>query len=179
MKKYLIGLLLFYSFSITYSTAQNWSIKSNLLYDLTGTLNLGTEFSLSDRITIDVSGNYNPIKFRSDLFWKHWLIQPEVRYWLCKPFKGHFIGLHTHYGEYNLSQRKYRYSGIFYGGGFSYGYQWLLSPRWSIESTVGLGYAYINYSQYDCKNCGAFITSGHKHYLGPTKLAVNLIYIIK
>ena len=36
-------------------------IKSNLLYDATTSLNLGVEIALDSKLTLDISGNYNPI----------------------------------------------------------------------------------------------------------------------
>ena len=93
---------------------------------------------------LDVSGNYNPWKF-GDARWKHWLVQPEVRYWLCESFNGHFFGLHAHYAEYNAGGidfstafRHNRYQGHLYGAGLSYGYQWLIGKRWNLEATVGM-----------------------------------------
>ena len=86
--------------SVNSSLAQKWAVKSNLLYDATATINLGVEAALGPRVTLDISGNYNPWEF-GDARWKHWLIQPEVRYWLCERFNGHFFGLHAHYAEYN------------------------------------------------------------------------------
>ena len=77
--------------SVNTSHAQKWAVKSNLLYDATATINLGVEAALGRRVTLDVSGNYNPWKF-GDARWKHWLVQPEVRYWLCESFNGHFFG---------------------------------------------------------------------------------------
>ena len=85
--------------SVNSSLAQKWAVKSNLLYDATATINLGVEAALGPRVTLDISGNYNPWEF-GDARWKHWLIQPEVRYWLCESFNGHFFGLHAHYAEY-------------------------------------------------------------------------------
>lgn len=72
--------------SVNSSLAQKWAVKSNLLYDATATINLGVEAALGPRVTLDISGNYNPWEF-GDARWKHWLIQPEVRYWLCESFQ--------------------------------------------------------------------------------------------
>lgn len=35
----------------------------------------------------------------------------------------------------------YRYDGKIYGAGISYGYHWILKNRWSMEATIGAGYA--------------------------------------
>ncbi len=37
---------------------------------------------------------------------KHWLVHPEFRYWLCERFNGHFFGVHLLGGEYNISKVK-------------------------------------------------------------------------
>lgn len=94
--------------------AQKVAVKSNVLYDLTTTINVGVEYALSDRWTIEVSGNYNPWMFtqtikngdgtvleRYDGMLRHWMVQPEVRRWLRHTFDGHFVGLHALAGQYN------------------------------------------------------------------------------
>ena len=73
--------------------AQEVAVKTNLLYDATTTLNLGVEIGLGSKMTLDISGNYNPWRFH-DYRLKHGLIQPELRYWTCEKFNGHFFGLH-------------------------------------------------------------------------------------
>lgn len=177
--------------------AQKAGIKTNLLYDATSTMNLGVEFGLSQKWTFDILGNYNPWDFDGRKM-KHWLVQPEVRYWLCEKFNGHFFGLHTHGGQYNFGGMlpwgfsngkmfgienknilKYRYQGWLVGAGISYGYQWILGNRWNLEASLGIGYAYMDYDKYPCGNCGEKLESGHRNYFGPTKAAVSIIYIIK
>mgnify|MGYP002495973079 CR=1 FL=1 len=65
------------------------------------------------------------------------------------------------------------------GFGFSYGYQWILSPHWSIEGTLGIGYAHLHYSKYPCKECGKRLSVNNRNYLGPTRAAVSIIYLLK
>ena len=43
-----------------------FAIKTNALYWATSTPNLGFEVGLAKKITLDVSGNYNPWKFGND-----------------------------------------------------------------------------------------------------------------
>ena len=145
--------------SVNSSLAQKWAVKSNLLYDATATINLGVEAALGPRVTLDISGNYNPWEF-GDARWKHWLIQPEVRYWLCESFNGHFFGLHAHYAEYNAGGINFnadfhrnRYQGHLYGAGLSYG-----NP---------------------IAECGEVIRTRSRNYFGPTKIGLALIFIIK
>lgn len=65
-------------------------IKSNLLYDATTSLNLGVEVALDSKLTLDISGNYNSWEFNGNKQFKHWLVQPELRYWMCETFNGSF-----------------------------------------------------------------------------------------
>ena len=162
-----------------------YAIKTNALYWATTTPNLGFEIGLSDKFTLDLSGNYNPWTFSDSKKLKHWLVQPELRYWTCERFNGHFFGLHAHYAEYNvggikmLGLKDHRYQGNLYGAGVSYGYHWILNKRLSIEATIGVGYAYLDYDKYPCGKCGTKLKDGHKNYFGPTKAGVSLIYILK
>lgn len=66
------------------------ALKTNMLYDATSTFNLGFEFGLGKKCTFDLSGNYNPWTFSDNRKMKHWLVQPEMRWWTCRRFSGHF-----------------------------------------------------------------------------------------
>ena len=155
------------------------AVKTNALYWATVTPNLGVEFALSKKFTMDISGNYNPWKWSGSKKFKHWLVQPELRYWSCDRFNGHFFGIHTHYGKYNGGLKKYRYDGWFAGAGISYGYQWIIGKRWNLETELGIGYAYLDFDKYLRNKCGKFISSGHKNYFGPTKLSISFMYFFQ
>lgn len=73
--------------------------------------------------------------------------------------------------------KDFRYKGQFYGGGISYGYQFVLGRHWNLGATIGIGYAYVRYKKYECEECGDMVEKSHKNYFGPTKAALNLIYI--
>ena len=126
-------------------SAQNVAVKTNLLYDATTTFNLGAEIGLSPRWTLDLSANYNPFSFSDNKKWKHWMAQPEARYWFCERFNGHFMGLHLLGGQYNVGGVKLPF-GIYprwrttamrllLRRGLAYGYQWVLGKHWSFEAT--------------------------------------------
>lgn len=98
-----IGILaLFAGLSVGKVFAQNVAVKTNLLYDVTATINVGVELGLSPRWTFDLSGNFNGWTMSDNRKWKHWLIQPEARYWFCDRFAGHFIVAHALGGQYNI-----------------------------------------------------------------------------
>ena len=116
--------------------AQEWAVKTNLLYDATTSMNVGVEKALSEKWTLDLSGNWNPWQFSDNKKWKHWFLQPEVRYWTCRKFGGHFLAANLWGGQYNVggisglpdflgtnfSQlADHRYEGWFVGAGIGYG----------------------------------------------------------
>ncbi|MDR1258214.1 MAG: DUF3575 domain-containing protein [Tannerellaceae bacterium] len=182
-----IYVLIIVATVIAFSTAksQTVAVKTNLLYDATATINLGLEIGMSSRWTLELPVNYNPWDFGENRKIKHWMIQPEARYWLCHRFNGQFVGFHGHVGGFNMGGIKligledFRYEGSFYGGGVSYGYHWVLNTHWSIEATIGLGYALLDYSKYKCEKCAEKLKTGTRNYLGPTKAGISLIYVIK
>ncbi len=201
LSKGFISALLIMSMSVVSANAQErsggnteketdlprFNIKTNLLYDLTTTLNLGFEFRINERFSLDVPFNYNPFQFSNNRKWKHFLAQPEFRWWFGKgTFRGHFAGIHAHYAYYNIGNlpsgpfsqymRDHRFEGDAYGAGISYGYRWNFSYRWGLEATIGVGYAYKDYEVFECQTCGHFIDSKQKHYFGPTKVGVSLIF---
>ena len=65
MRKIICVLFLLVGVSLS---AQNIAVKTNLLYDASSTINLGTEIGLSPKWTLDLSANYNGWTF-SDICW--------------------------------------------------------------------------------------------------------------
>ena len=189
MRNILCILLVLTSLQVS---AQSVSVKTNLVYGVSTTINIGTEFGLSSKWTLDVSANYNGWTFSENKKWKHWLIQPEVRYWLCERFNGHFVGAHLLGGIYNIGNldtdfmllgtdfgqlKNYRYEGWMAGVGVGYGYQCLLSRHWSLEAEIGVGYVYSRADKFECATCGEKLEDNEPHhYVGPTKVALSLIY---
>lgn len=170
---------------------QSLAVKTDVLSDAAASPNISLEQSLGGRFSMDVSLHYNPLGSKGSMHrWKHWLVQPELRLWRCQPFSGHFIGLHVLAGEYNIADtdlpmglykgtKTWRYEGFVMGAGLSYGYQWILSPRLGIEAVLGAGYVRASYDRYRCAHCGEKLGGGYKNYLGPTKAALSVVYILK
>lgn len=172
---------------------QNVGIKTNLVDDALLDLNLGIEIGLAPRWTLDVPVSLNTWELDNGNRWKHFVVQPGARYWFCDRFGGHFIGFHAHGGLYNVGGfdgklnflgsdwrkiKDYRYQGWFVGGGVSYGYAWMLGRHWNLEAELGVGYAYTRYDKFRCTGCGKKIeTDQPHHYVGPTKAAINLVYL--
>lgn len=176
------------------------AVKTNLLYDAMTTPNVGVEVGIGTKSTINMSYGINPWTFGSerhgDRKAKHWVLQPEYRYWLCSTFNGHFVGAHLMGGEMNVSNvalpvpggffsgenlskgaRNAHYQGGFAGLGLTYGYQWILDRHWNLEAEVGAGYNYVWYDKYRCGDCSTRLSKGHSNYLGLTKLGLSIMYI--
>ena len=169
--------------------SQILAVKSDLLTGALSSPNFGVEVKLSNRLTLEAGFHYNPFPAGGDKRWKHWFVQPELRYWMCQPFGGHFFGAHLLYGVYNVGGMKLplglfkgvrssRYEGDFMGLGVSYGYLFILAPRWSIETSVGVGFLHTGYERYRCLHCGEQTGGEHKNFIAPTQVAVSLVYLI-
>lgn len=176
--------------SLSFSYAQKVAIKNNLLYDATVTPNLALEIAMSRKMTLEMAAGLNFFDFSNNKKIKHFLVQPELRWWTCDVFNGHFFGLHGHGAQFNVGGwdipvgrldtfKNRRYEGYLLGGGISWGYQWVMSPRWNFEVNLGGGYARIDYTEYCGKKCGSPIKEGKYNYWGVTRAGLSLVYFIK
>ncbi|MCL2561748.1 MAG: DUF3575 domain-containing protein [Rikenellaceae bacterium] len=168
--------------------AQDFAIKTNLLYWATTTMNLQVEFGLGERTTLELGGNWNPWTFDDNKKIKHWLVQPELRLWNCERFNRGFFGIHLIGGQFNAGGIKLpfdlwpdfenrRFEGWMYGGGISYGYQWYLGPRWNLEATIGAGYMRLDMTEYNSEVCGEELGKKKRDYWGPTKVGLSFVYL--
>lgn len=189
--KRVLCLFIFLSALCGTARSQDVALKTNLLADATLSPNLGLEFGLAPRWSLDLTGQYNGWTVNEHK-WKHWLVQPEARYWFCDHFAGHFLGLHAIGGQYNFGNIKngvsflgsdfssltdHRYQGWAVGAGIAYGYSFILGRHWDLELEIGVGYMYTQFDKFECKDCGKKVDTSDHHYFGPTKAAVNLVYV--
>lgn len=201
MKRYLIIAVIFLFCATGLANAQKVGLKTNALYWGTATPNVGLEVALADRWTFELAGGYNPWTLNSEknVKAKHFLVTPELRYWFCESFNGHFIGINGNYTQFNVGGilipelfYKVDSNGIFLdnlqhsrsegwaaGAGITYGYAWPISRRWNMEFTLGVGFWYSEYDRYESRPCGLFHESNIRRVLGPTDLGISFIYLIK
>ncbi len=193
MKFKFLTFLLFLCCGICGAKAQAVALKTNLLSDAFLNPNLAAEVALAPRWTIDVSGQFNTWNLSHDRKWKHWVVQPEIRYWFCDRFAGHFVGAHLLGGQYNVGGidipfsflgtdfkklKDTRYQGWFGGLGVAYGYAWAIAEHWNIEGEIGIGWTYTRFDRFRCSGCGKKIEENKPHnYFGVTKAAINLVYL--
>ena len=81
MKNFTAFIVCLLALSIFPGGGQNVALKTNIIYDATTTVNAGVEFSFAPKWTMDISANYNGWDFSDNRKWKHWLVQPEIRWW--------------------------------------------------------------------------------------------------
>ena len=172
--------------------ARDLALKTNILYDAALTVNLGGEVALAPKWSFDLSGNLNAWTVKGHK-WKHWMVQPEARYWFCQELQGHFVGAHALGGQYNVGNidldfkmlgtdfrnlKDRRYQGWYGGLGVAYGYSWILGRHWNLEAELGLGWIYTKYDVYPCAKCGTKLAKDRSHnYFGPTKVALNIVHV--
>ena len=188
LSKASLVLLLILGFGLR-ANAQQLAIKTNLPYWLTASPNIGAEYSVGDRVSLELTAGFNPFNFGDEKLLKHWVVWPEVRYWFDNTYNGHFVGIHAVGGQFNLSGwdipisvldnlKTRRYKGSAIGAGFSYGYQWELSDKWGLEVTLGLGFVRFNYESFTLGDNPVRLIEDEKNYFGPTKGAFSLIYYL-
>lgn len=178
-------------FAISGVFAQRAALKTNALYwGAYGSPNAALEVKLAPKWTLDLYAGGNLWKLGDNKTAKHLLAQPELRFWTCEAFNGFFIGLHAHGAKFNVggldipverlkALKDNRYEGYLYGGGMSVGGSWILSPRLNLETSIGGGYALIDYRKYPCANCGQLLDAGKYNYFGLTRATLSLVYFFK
>lgn len=188
MKKFIVILLYLTAIPLLPVSGQKFALKNNFASDVFLSPNVGFEMGSGSKTSFDIYMAFNPFGSDNKRF-RHWYVQPEFRYWFCELFNGTFIGVHAIGGQFSVAGKNWpllfttfknnRYEGEMYGGGLSIGHHWVLGNRWSLEASLGVGYIYFDYDKYKCKHCSPKEKSDGWNYVGPTKTAISLIYMIK
>ena len=174
--------------------AQEFSVRTNLLWDAAAEPNLGVEFPLSNHWSL--GGNAGVKAWPRWLAWdwdqnntQHWrnfAVVPEVRYYLDEVFQGFFTGADFVYTHYNVGDvqfplgmypetRTNRLQGSFWGGGLFVGYAWWPWQHWRLELEAGAAAGLAAYGRYDCPHCGTKLSDERKPAVVP-KLALNVAW---
>ena len=165
----------------TTAHAQRIGLKTNVLYWATATPNFGLEFRLNRHITLNLDAAYNRLKV-SDLNSRGEMGNVEMRYWFsARPQAAHFVGIAAVAANYDLKFKQKRHDGDVFGGGVTYGYSFVLSRHWSIETTLGLGLVYRQekFSRNDAQRAALDKPNVETVNFAPIKAGVNFVYIIK
>lgn len=177
--------------SVVESIPPHLALKTNLVWwAARGTANGAVEVALGKHISMELAAGNNRWNLRGTMDNNqkavHWVVKPELRYWLKEPFNGHVFGASAMGGRFNvggidvptLFDKKYRYQGWTIGAGLSYGYHLPLSRSFGLEFTAGVGVMRLKYSMSDCVKCATVGPQRTKMWVGPTNLGVKLAWVI-
>lgn len=154
-------------------------LKTNLAAWAMTTVNLAYEVQVGRHFSLDLPVMWSSWDLAHTPALRIILFQPELRYWLFRPGRGHFLGLHAHVARYNLKWEEYRYQDTGYpllGAGVGYGYALPLTDRWGMEFNLGVGYANSRYDTYHNVINGQLRDTRLLHYWGITRLGLSFIY---
>lgn len=176
-----LGRLLFVSFLLSCGTiamAQRIAIKTNTLYWATLSPNVEAEFRLSRHFTLDLGTTANFSTKIDDNNLKFLQVAPELRYWFSRPMARHYVGLTTFAANYNLKMGNTCYDGDAVAAGFTYGFDWVISRRWNIETSVGAGLLKYRCFEYVDGDVKPLSPNTDKTILAPLKLGVSISYLL-
>jgi hypothetical protein len=170
------------------------TIKNNLIYDLALLPNLALEYSLTPRASIAIEGYWAWWDTKAPDYWSYRIqaIGVEGKYWMGnrqqRPrLTGHYLGVYALTGNYCIRLFPQSLSDMgdlstsSYSAGITYGYVIPVGKRWDMEFSMGVGYfggTYYKYNRSECIDCYPVRGRKQRNYLGPTRVAVNLIYRI-
>jgi len=167
-------------FACSDMSAQRVAFRTDAVYWITTTPNMGVEARLGNHVSLGLQAGYNPFEFSSQTLsdgqvvprkLKNWLLRPEIKYWFCKTYERNYLSLQGIAGAYNIG-------GLLTGNDRGYRYQIYSEGMLLTIASVGVGYLYLPYDKYECVRCGDFLGRYALHYVGPTKLEVSLVYYI-
>lgn len=172
-----------------------FAVKTNMLYDVSMTPNIGVELYLAPNLSLAANWMYawwN--RDRRSFYWRAYGGDAEVRYYftpwrahqntLAEAFTGHHLGLYGLMCTYDYEfggdgQQAPKWS---YGGGISYGYSMPITKRLNIDFTLGLGCLYGKYYRYEPSTTIIddyyWTSTNTRRYWGPTKAEVSLVWKI-
>lgn len=177
-------------------TAKGQAIKTNIPLILIGTPNLGVEWNLSSRLSINADGLWMPYMFKkTEEVFRSMIVSADFRYYLKpkyyytnKTFDGFYLGPYVMYGDFNvgidrggINTNGTRNQGWAVSAGVSLGYKFFLSKRFRLDLNLGVGYAHLQYDKFNLGGEWADYPLERKKtkwWVGPTKFGVHLVYNI-
>lgn len=171
-----------------------FALKSNLLFDAATIVNLEFEFPVRRQFSIAGEWTFPFWKApKSDLTLNLLYGKLDCKYWLgdrlSKPVMiGWFCDVYGGYGKYDFQPFSEKgVQGTFFNVGIGAGYAHAIHKNLRLEYAIGLGYIRTEYNKYDRVKDTAYgdikvvrypWKRFHYNWIGPTKLAVSLVWII-
>lgn len=163
--------------------AQRMAITSNLLEDALLTPNMGVDIVVSDRQSVSFDVSYAPYKLFPQFHNKHMSFRAAYKYWFNQTFYAHYLSLDAIASSSDVALGQWNSKDEYLALGLGYGYSFILSKRFNIIPSIGLGLAYgQTYEGHDHmiepgKGVEATAVTGFKPVL--TRLSVTIQYILK
>ena len=165
--------------------AQQVAVKTNGLMLAAMAPNLGCEFVVGERSSIDLSafGAVNIYGNKAKMIG----FQPEYRYWFNgRPMTREFVGIAALGVSYDITWGRHIYQGDAAGAGITFGYSFNLSKRLNVECYGGFGAVFFRQKQYyvndnfeDFQKNEAAHANATGYKLLPIKLGVSISYILR
>ena len=180
------------------------AVKTNLLYDALITPNIGVEFQWNTKWS--VAANWMYAWWREDAEkWYHRTYggDIELRRWIqpqkkkhnhtrkntahCHPkennlMQGWHFGVYTQMLQYDFEWGKKGYLADewSWGAGIAAGWSKAIGKNLNIDFTLGVGYLTGEYQEYlPIDDCYVWQATKMRHWIGPTKAEVQLVWLIK
>lgn len=186
IKKLMLAVALTATATTASAQIEEITAKTNMLYDLTTSVSLGAEVQFAPFWSAEVTGSYNGWDIGLGK-WRHWIVQPELRYWIWDDMEGAFFAANYLVGQINVGcftrnlfgrqLMDSRFQGWVQAAGIGAGYAWRVSDYWKLETELTLGVAHLHLDRFSAAS--GHITRRNKSVttFAPTKIAFTLAYI--
>lgn len=171
------------------------SIKTNMLYDVLLTPNIGIEFNIGKRFSVATNWMYAWWKNdNKNWYWRTYGGDISIRKWFgkkstVKPLTGNHIGLYTQALTYDFQFGGKGYlAGESHGNifdkanfaiGIEYGYSLPIAKKLNLDFTLGVGYMWgIFYECTSIDECYVWQATKNRRWIGPTKAEISLVWLI-
>lgn len=175
-------------------SAQEVSIRSNLLWVAAAEPNVGLEWQTGDHWSVGVECGLKAWPrwlawdwdSENTTHWRNYAVSPEVRYYFNEVFRGFYTSADAFYSHFNVGNVEFpfglypelkdnRLQGSYWAGALSMGYAWWPWQHWRVELSAGVAGGLAAYDRFECPTCGTKLGEEKKALVMP-KLALNLAY---
>ena len=169
------------------------SVKTNIIYDLLLTPNIGIEVPIGRRVSVAADWVYAWWSSNSShRCWRIYGGEIEGRYWLRsgeaqQRLTRHHIGVYAQAFTYDFAFGRHGRMGgkpgasmwqkAMLGAGVSYGYAVRMGKAMRMDFTIGIGYVTGDYHKYHYDNgCYVYDSTHRMNYFGPTRAEASLVW---